>query len=320
MHHLLLLLIISIASVIQETEYSPSTTSGEVTTVDAEFAYGEDDRKVPLRVYLPDSESAAAVILFSHGLGGARTNNPYLGKHWAGRGYAVIFMQHAGSDEIIWKEVPRRQRMKKMKQAANAESFQTRVADVSATLDQLEKWNQKDQKLAGRLNLEKVGMSGHSFGAVTTQAVSGQRYMSRGRSLVDDRIIAAIAMSPSPPKFKKDGVALENVKIPWMLMTGTKDKSIITRTSPEDRLKVFAQLPKSDHFYQLVLNDAEHMAFSDRTLTGNPQRNANHHKTILALSSAFWDAYLKEDAAAMAWLDGEGAKKVLDGKDQWQRK
>ena len=40
-------------------------------------------------------------------------------------------------------------------------------------LDQLEEWN-KDSKheLHGRLDLKHIGMSGHSFGAVTTQAVN----------------------------------------------------------------------------------------------------------------------------------------------------
>ena len=103
-------------------------------------------------------------------------------------------------------------------------------------------------------------------------------------------------------------------------MTGTKDKSIVSRTTPEDRLKVFQQLPAKGHAYELVLNDAEHMAFSERALTGRAQRNKNHHKAILALSSAFWDAYLKDDKAAKQWLNGEKAKKVLDAKDVMRKK
>lgn len=46
------------------------------------------------------------------------------------------------------------------------------LADV---LDRLAEWNAAaDHALAGRLDLHRVGMSGHSFGAQTTQAVSGQ--------------------------------------------------------------------------------------------------------------------------------------------------
>jgi predicted dienelactone hydrolase len=61
------------------------------------------DRALPIRVYLPAASKAAPVVLFSHGLGGSRENNPYLGKHWSARGYAVVFVQHPGSDESVWK-------------------------------------------------------------------------------------------------------------------------------------------------------------------------------------------------------------------------
>ena len=36
------------------------------------------------------------------------------------------------------------------------------------------------------------------------------------------------------------------------------------------------------------------------------RRNPNHHRSILALTTAFWDAYLRDDARGKAWLDGDG--------------
>ena len=319
MSSIFLLAVFSIALQEQQSNYDPSTTSGKVTVTDTEFEY-DDGKKVPLRIYLPESESAAPVILFSHGLGGSRKNNPYLGNHWAGRGYVVVFMQHSGSDEEIWKDVPRRERLKAFKAAASPESLKRRTGDVPATLDQLEKWNAQGQKLAGRLDMEKIGMSGHSFGAITTQALSGQSYGRRGKMFTDERIKASIAMSPSAPQIGNDERTFGEIKIPWLLMTGTKDKSVIARLTAEDRLKVFEQLPSSGHFYELVLYDAEHMAFSERTLSGGAQRNPNHHKSILALSSAFWDTYLKENQPAKNWLNGKESKKILDSKDKWQMK
>ena len=41
---------------------------------------------------------------------------------------------------------------------------------------------------------------------------------------------------------------------------------------------------------------------------------------VIDATTAFWDAYLKNDADARAWLDGDGAKSVLEEKDRWQRK
>ena len=288
--------------------------------VDAGFEYGEDHRKVPLKIYFPETTKPAPVILFSHGLGGSKDNNPYLGKHWAGRGYVVVFMQHAGSDEKVWQDVPRAERLSTLKRAASLESMQWRMKDVPATLDQLKEWNSNGKKFSKRFDLEHVGMSGHSFGAVTTQAVSGQNYGRRGQQYAEPRIRAAVAMSPSVPRIGNDSNTFGKVKIPWLLMTGTRDKSVINRTTPEDRRKVFQQLPKSGHFYELVLNDAEHMAFSERKLLGGQHRNPNHHKVILALSTAFWDAYLQQNEAAQRWLNGKPAKQTLESKDIWRRK
>ena len=45
-----------------------------------------------------------------------------------------------------------------------------------------------DHALAGRLDLSKVGMSGHSFGAVTTQAISGQTTRWGKELFTDSRI------------------------------------------------------------------------------------------------------------------------------------
>lgn len=327
-----LLAIISFASPFQptmeQTDYDPLASSGKVVVIEAEFSYGKDKRKVPLKIYLPKINKRAEeaqpkkspVILFSHGLGGSRNNNPYLGNHWAGRGYVVVFMQHEGSDEDVWKDVGRLERLRKLKEAASLKSLEGRTADVPATLDQLEKWNKKGEKLAGRLDLKKTGLSGHSFGAVTTLALSGQNYGRRGQTYTDKRIKAAFAMSPSPPRFGNNAETFGKVTIPWMLMTGTKDKGMITSVTPEDRLKVFKQLPKTGNFYHLVLHDAEHMAFSERTLRGQPHLNPHYHKAILAMSSGFWDAHLKGDSKAKDWLKSDKAKKVLKPKDLWEMK
>jgi hypothetical protein len=47
-------------------------------------------------------------------------------------------------------------------------------------------------------------------------------------------------------------------------------------------------------------------------------RNPNHHRVILALSTAFWDAYLRQDAEALAWLNGPRPRSFMQPDDQWQ--
>jgi predicted dienelactone hydrolase len=245
-----------------------------------------------------------------------------MGKHWAARGYVAVFLQHPGSDDSVWRNERPLRRMAAMKQAAGFENFMYRVKDVPAALDQLEAWNNEDDHaLKGRMDLERVGMSGHSFGAVTTQAVSGQTFPRGGPSLTDKRIKAAIAFSPSGPRDAGEpGAAFGKVAIPWMLMTGTKDVALIGTTDVKSRLSVFPNLPAGGK-YELVLDRAEHSAFTDRALPGDREkRNPNHHRVILALSTAFWDAFLRDDAAAKSWLDGDGPRKLLESDDRWQTK
>ena len=279
------------------------------------------EREIPIRVYLPKGQAPTAVILFSHGLGGTNEGCAYLGNHWALRGYIAVFLQHPGSDDSVWKDKPVAQRLAAMQKAANLENFQLRVQDVPAVLDQLELWNKANSHaLAGRLDMGRIGMSGHSFGAVTTQAVSGQSFP-LGKQFTDPRIKAAVVMSPSGPRGGGDPkTAFAAVKVPWMLFTGTKDESPIGEASAASRLVVFPALPPGGK-YELVLNNAEHSAFTDRQLPGETQqRNPNHHRAILAVTTAFWDAYLRDDLEARKWLDGEEVRGVLETGDKWQKK
>jgi len=194
-----------------------------------------------------------------------------------------------------------------------------RVQDVPVVLDQLELWNiNKSNSLAGRLDMKKVGMSGHSFGAVTTEALSGQTLPAYAQSLTDSRIQAAVVFSPSSPRALSANEAFATVKIPWLLMTGTKDIAPIGNVDMKSRLAVYPALHGAPK-YELVLNNAEHSVFTERALPGeHGPRNPNHHRVILALSTAFWDAYLRGDPGALAWLNGPGPRSVMEPDDQWQ--
>ena len=304
-----------------ESNYDPSKVSKEkIQTLELTIKDSARDREIPVLVYLPQQSKAAEVVVYSHGLGGSRETAPFLGKHWAARGYVAVFMQHPGSDESIWKDLPPKKRFRALKQAANAENFLLRVADVPVVIDHLEKWNrQANHSLYGRMNTKKIGMTGHSFGAVTAQNVSGQT--SFGKTLyLDDRITACVAMSPSSPRMGSSDKAFGKVSLPWLCMTGTHDKAMIGGAVVEDRLAVYPALPAKDK-YELVLFEAEHSAFTESKLPFDRlKRNPNHHSAILATSTAFWDAYLRDDAEAKQWLTTDAVRSVLETKDRWQYK
>lgn len=320
---LLLGLYLAAGSLAQAAEYDPlaAKSPNEIKSIDITVTDAARKREIPLRVYLPPTNNPAPVILFSHGLGGTRTGSKFLGQHWAARGYVAVFSQHPGSDDSVWKDARPAQRLAAMKTAASAENFLLRVQDVPAVLDQLAAWQkQPDHDLHGRLDLERVGMSGHSFGAVTTQAVCGQTMLLGGQRLTDKRLRAAVIFSPSSPRRGAPEEAFGAVRIPWMLMTGTKDVSPISDQDVASRLAVYKHLPPGDK-YELVLDKAEHSVFTDRPLPGESEpRNPNHHRAILALSTAFWDAYLREDPAARDWLASDRPAALLEKADRWQRK
>lgn len=302
-------------------EYDPLAlnTSSPVAHVDLVLHDVSRARDIPLRVYLPATQASAPVILFSHGLGGSRAGSAFLGQHWAGRGYVAVFVQHPGSDDSVWKDASAGERMRAMKQAASMDNFLLRVQDVRSVLDQLGLWNtSKTNELASRLNLERIGMSGHSFGAVTTEAVSGETLPLGGNRYTDPRIRAALILSPSAPRGSSSARAFASVKIPWLLMTGTKDLAPISDVDIESRRAVYPALQGAPK-YELVLHNAEHSVFIDRALPGDLQpRNPNHHRVILALSTAFWDAYLGHNPEALTWLNGAGPRSVMESEDQWQ--
>jgi predicted dienelactone hydrolase len=279
-------------------------------------------RTIPLRLLLPNPQPPlpCPVVLFSHGLGGTRQTSGYLGEHWAARGYAAVFPQHLGSDDGVWKDTPMQQRRAALVRAASPKNAQDRVLDIHAVLDQLEHWTVTDgHPLAARLDLSRVGMSGHSFGAVTTQALSGQADPMSDQLANDLRIRAAIAMSPAMPPNADLERVFSSVRIPWLMMTGSKDHAPIGRMSPESRRDVFNHLPESIDRFELILGGAHHFAFTDNELPPEiTTRNGHHHQTILRISTAFWDAYLRQEPAAKAWLQGKALRATLDPGDRWR--
>ena len=325
---LLWFMVVSIKAVCGD-DYNPSSTEliEKVKTIDLNVVDTNRNRDVPIRVYLPEKQSAApngepaAVVIFSHGLGGSRNGSSYLGKHWAAHGYVAVFLQHPGSDESVWKDQRLANRMSAMREAASARNLMLRLQDVPVVIEQLELWNvQANHVLEGRMDLKKIGMSGHSFGGQTTQGVCGQSFPVVGQRMTDNRISAAVVMSPSAQERGNTSQAFGSVSIPWLLMTGTHDTAAIGGQTVESRRKVFPALPPGDKF-ELVLHGAEHSAFTDRPLPGESgKRNANHHKVILALSTAFWDAYLRDMPEAKKWLAGDGAQRMLESDDVWNKK
>jgi predicted dienelactone hydrolase len=276
------------------------------------------NRNIPLKIYYPKTSKTERfpVIVFSHGLGGSREGYGYLGRHWAGHGYIVVHLQHAGSDSEVWQNVPPGQVMQAMRRAAvQPGNAVNRVKDVTFAIDQLESLNKQPGPLQGRLDMNRIGVGGHSFGAMTSLAVAGETFITaKGEEVFspDHRVKAALALSAPVPKNKdRWKSAFATIQIPCLHMTGTEDNSPLGETSPEERRVPFDYTFTADA-YLIIFQGGDHMVFSGMTRNAaRVEKDALIHGVIKDSSLAFWDAYLRGDAAAKAWLtDGDLAKRL----------
>jgi predicted dienelactone hydrolase len=288
--------------------------SASVDTMRLDWRDDARGRAVPVKLYFPKAGSGPCpIIIFSHGLGGTREGYEYLGRHWASHGYLVAHLQHLGSDDSVWRGSVRPKAA--LQQAANSlTNAVNRPLDVRFALDSLTVLNRTNDRLRGRLNLDRVGMAGHSFGAYTTLAGIGQHTLP-GRSMADPRIKAAIPMS-APVPVLITATTYTDIRVPIYHLTGTLDDSPIGNTKPADRRVPFDRITNARQLL-LTLQDGDHAVFSGRPALGrNAERDRRHHELILASTAAFWDAWLKDDQAELKWLMEGGFAGALgqDGK------
>ncbi|HEY0945361.1 MAG TPA: hypothetical protein VGD81_08835 [Opitutaceae bacterium] len=306
--------VLAVSVVVQAAyAYAPSAGALPIASLTAEWHDATRERDVPVKIYYPTGAAADAVypvIVFSHGLGGARETYRYLGEYWAAHGYVSVHVQHAGSDDAVWRD-ERRPARALARAAADPSNFINRPRDVSFALDRLTALNADPSfALHGRLDLDRVGAAGHSFGAYTTMALAGQQFQRGGSimgQLADPRIKAAIAMSTPTRKSAggAEGSVYAEISIPVYHLTGTEDSDPMGTSDPALRRVPYDQMRKADA-YLLILSGGDHMVFSGQRRRGDGTHDAEFHRLIQESTTAFWDAWLKNDAAAKAWLEGEG--------------
>lgn len=296
--------------------------AGSVSLADWLDSYRQ--RTIPVKIYMPAGKGPFPVVIFSHGLGGSRQAAAYLGEYWSEHGYVCVHVQHPGSDDSVWKPVQSNGReaiMEAMQDAASGSNLVARVKDIKFVLDELERRNQSDSLLAGKLDLSAVALAGHSFGAGTTLAIAGQNYLVGGKeiSFPDKRVKAAIYLSPPADMHGRNPKAVfADVHVPGLLMTGTEDNSPIGNTSAEQRRIPFDGIEFPGQ-YLVNFKGADHMIFGGRRrLSPRPTDDALH-KQIQVVSTAFLDANLKGDRSAKQWLDGK-AGASLEGTAAFERK
>lgn len=271
-------------------------------------------RDLPVRLRVPAGSGEAPLILFSHGLGGSRAGGTRWGEHWAANGFFCVHLQHPGSDESVWKDKSPFAGIAGLRGAMTAENGLARLADVRFAIAECVRRRAAGETPFARIDVSRIGMSGHSFGARTTLAVA---------ALAEDaRVKAAIALSPVGERGEAANRARAGrVRMPFLSITGTEDRvPLVDDISPAERRLPFAFMPAPDK-YLLVLDGADHMVFNgepDARRWSEANRTV-HAPLVETVSLAFWRAHLLGDAPALAWLRGpEPARLAAAG--EWQLK
>jgi predicted dienelactone hydrolase len=253
------------------------------------------DRTVPVKIYHPQNGAGPfPIIIFSHGLGGSRDTYEYVGRGWASHGYIVAHPQHLGSDSAIWQTDAAASRQSLQKILFNPENSINRTQDVTFAIDQIIHSEGDTAPLRGKIDASAIGVSGHSFGAMTALQCAEH----------DKRVKAIVAMStPIPPEVKAQATdEFAKIKVPCLHLTGTRDSGMTAPTPPEYRRIPFDQMEKADQ-YLITFEGGDHMVFTGRRVLDHKLPNDDlFHDLILQSTTAFWDAYLKGDAGAKNWL------------------
>ncbi|WDA39634.1 alpha/beta hydrolase family protein [Erythrobacter sp. BLCC-B19] len=277
------------------------------------------ERPVPVRVRLPSGPGPHPVILFSHGLGGSVEAGTRWATAWSEAGFAVIHLQHPGSDVSLWRGLRGQEALAALRKGMDAKQFIARVEDVKLVLDAVATPVAIGECPLSQLDSARIGIAGHSFGAQTVQALAGQQFRTPSGliSVGDPRIRAAIAFSPAPARAEPDESAFGKITMPFLSVTGTRDEVPgISDVSPKDRTRPFHAMPAGQK-YLLVLDGADHMVFSGgeqrRPATSNDTRI---ERVVTEVSVAFWKAML-DPTPTPNILDHPAA---LGSKDRWMAK
>lgn len=278
---------------------------------------------MPVRLRWPDGDAPCALIVHSHGLGGSRDGADVWGEAWRQAGFAVLNVQHPGSDTAVL-----RRGMAAMRKAASAEQLRARVADMQFALDEIARRVQAHEPGWSRVRVDALGASGHSFGAVTVQALAGQRFAVAADGIAEPRFKAFIAFSPSPGQGMPVADGFGQVARPFLGITGTHDNDPLGRgLSSERRASVYDGLPAGQRAL-LWLDGADHMTFAGnaeqrlrarvgplRREPGAAEREPQHHRLVAAITTLWWRAKLLRDAQAGAALRAPAG---LGEADRWR--
>ncbi|HYS56149.1 MAG TPA: hypothetical protein VER58_20510 [Thermoanaerobaculia bacterium] len=214
--------------------------------------------------------------------------------------------------------------------------WRNRALDIRLVLDSLNDLEHQFPELQGKMDHARMGVGGHAYGAFTALLVAGMN-----GTFADSRVRAAVAMSPPGPSTMRGitTASFATLKVPMMFMTGTNDRGANESEDVNWRKQAFENSPAGDKYFVLI-DGARSSSFTGQvsfydvpmqpTTAANPygqqqqvpqqQRGAmvfGNDRRIFQIvkiaSLAFWDDYLKSDAAARDLLSTQKFESAFTG-------
>lgn len=200
----------------------------------------------------PVREGKFPLIVFSHGAGGVRFQSVFLTEVLAKHGYIVISPDHEGDATVLivdgavahWPEDPNHPGDFLTVQDWMVSSATNRMKDITFLIDRMEEEVvNPESKLYGRIDLDHIGMTGHSFGALTSIT---EQYL-------DERIDATVPMAMF-------GLAFWFSNTPTLFMIAGEDDTIQEDMNKVIRWQYETFAPPK---FSLELLDAGHFTYSN---------------------------------------------------------
>lgn len=315
MRHLLLAALACTA--MTADSWSGTRPASPATQVDLDLALA-GGASAGIRVHHPaQPDGRCPVVVFSHGLAGSRSGYGFLGAHWAAHGYIAIHPDHPGSDTAAFKGLRPADIPAALRRATGDPAIlQGRPRLIAAIIDALPALESAVPALAGHVDAGRIGVAGHSFGGWTTMCVAGMR--TRGGDWSDPRPLAFAALSPPGPNPLTRPDDFAGCTRPVLVMTGSDDRqpAFLARGDEQSgawRREVFERMPPGGKLLAWF-DGARHCTYSDgagNVLTGEPRPDPTQVEAVAVITLAWWDARLRNDAKAQAWLADPATPAVL---------
>jgi dienelactone hydrolase len=272
------------------------------------------DKDLDMRVSWPLEGSNLPLVVFSHGNQGSMLAYDPLASYWVSYGYVVIQPDHADSYLIPLED-----------RVTDFSDWEDRLDDVEFILDSLDQIEASVPGLTGRIDRDRIAMAGHSFGAHTSQVLTGT--LIGGVSYLDSRFCAALLISPQGMGGAFDENSWLPFSSPMLGITGTNDPG--EEGQPwEWRTDPYYYSPADGNKHLLVIDGAYHN-FGDIYGLGElpPELapdagplNPTHVLYVQSATTAFLDAYVKGLPAAQAYLASDDMEVASDGEIDYQHK